>query len=66
MSLLLQGGGSPGKFSFPAIGGGVKNCLWEGDCVLEGHPMGISPLPPPLPHYVPYPSYVPEDGDEVP
>ncbi len=45
MSLLLQGGGSPGNFSFSAIGG-VKNCLREGDCVLKGQPMGI---PPPSP-----------------
>ncbi len=49
MSLLLQGGGSPGNFSFSAIGG-VKNCLREGDCVLKGQPMGIPPLPPPLAH----------------
>ncbi len=48
--LLQQGGGSPGKFSFSAIGG-VKNCLREGDCVLEGQPRGIPPpLPPPYAH----------------
>ncbi len=45
MFLLHQGGGSPGNFSFSTIGG-VKNCLREGDCVLEGQPMGI---PPPSP-----------------
>ena len=44
MFLLHQEGGSPGKFSFSTIGG-VKNCLREGDCVLEGQPMGIPPSP---------------------
>ncbi len=45
MFLLHQGGGSPGKFSFSTIGG-VKNCLREGGCVLDGQPMGF---PPPSP-----------------
>ncbi len=48
MFLLHQEGGSPGKFSFSTIGG-VKNCLREGDCVLEGQPMGIPPPRPPCP-----------------
>ncbi len=51
----IQRVGSPGKYSFSAIGGGGQNCLREGDCVLEGQPMGIpppSPSPcPPMPTF---------------
>ncbi len=42
MFLLHQEGGSPGKISFSAIVG-IKSCLREGTCVLEGQPMGIPP-----------------------
>ena len=45
--LLHQGVGSPGKFSFSAVGG-VKNCPREGDCVLKGQPIGIPPPSPPM------------------
>ncbi len=48
--LLHEGGGSPGKLSFSAIGG-VQNCLREGECGLEGQPMGIPPFPLPSPTY---------------
>ena len=39
--------GEPWKIFFICYWG-VKNCLRKGDCVLEGQPMGIPPLPPPL------------------
>ena len=46
MFLLHQGGGAVENFLSTLMGGGVKNCLTEGDCILEGQPIGI---PPPFP-----------------
>ncbi len=44
---FIRDGGALENFLSPLLGG-VKICLREGDCVLEGQPMRIPPLPLPL------------------
>ena len=54
---VRQGGGSHGKNYFFPIEVG-KFCLREGDCVFGGLPMGIPPVPLPLPMCDP-------EGDQI-